>query len=145
MAACLHRPEVLILDEPISGVDPAARDLFWQRLASLSRQEGVTIFVSTHFMNEAARCDRISLMYWGRVLVVGAPQALADARGGGDLERAFIAWLQDAAREDGQASAEDGEGAEGALEVLPAALPAAPPAPEAATPAPPAPRSALAR
>lgn len=144
-AACLHRPEVLILDEPTSGVDPAARDLFWQRLASLSRQEGVTIFVSTHFMNEAARCDRISLMHRGRVLVVGAPQALADARGGGDLERAFIAWLQDAAREDGQASAEDGEGAEGALEVLPAAPPAAPPAPEAAAPAPPAPRSALAR
>ena len=90
------------------------------------------MMVPVGWADEAARCDRISLMHRGRVLVVGAPQALADARGGGDLERAFIAWLQDAAREDGQASAEDGEGAEGALEVLPAAPPAEPPAPEAA-------------
>ena len=95
-AACLHEPEILILDEPTSGVDPAARDMFWRHLARLSREGGVTIFVSTHFMNEAARCDRISLMHHGRVLVAGKPQELADARGAGDLEQAFIAWLEDA-------------------------------------------------
>ena len=72
-AACLHRPDVLILDEPTSGVDPAARDRFWQLLGELSRRDGVTIFVSTHFMNEAERCDRISLMHAGRVLAVGTP------------------------------------------------------------------------
>ena len=60
--AIVHEPELLILDEPTSGVDPLARDQFWELLIDLSRNQGVTIFVSTHFMNEAARCDRISLM-----------------------------------------------------------------------------------
>jgi ribosome-dependent ATPase len=101
-AACLHRPEILILDEPTSGVDPAARDMFWRHLAELSRAQGVTIFVSTHFMNEAERCDRISLMHRGRVLAVGTPSELARARGDGDLEEAFIAYLADI-EEGGQA------------------------------------------
>lgn len=92
--ACLHRPEVLILDEPTSGVDPAARELFWRLIVDLSRREGVTVFVTTHFMNEAERCDRISLMHAGRVLAVGTPEKLAAERGGGSLEEAFIACLQ---------------------------------------------------
>ncbi|ACJ01070.1 ribosome-associated ATPase/putative transporter RbbA [Rhodospirillum centenum] len=91
-AACLHDPEVLILDEPTSGVDPAARDMFWQLLGGLSRDRAVTIFVSTHFMNEAERCDRISLMHAGRVLAVGTPAELA--RGHAGLEDAFIAQLE---------------------------------------------------
>ena len=66
--AMIHRPEMLILDEPTSGVDPVARDAFWRMLVELSRHDGVTIFISTHFMNEAERCDRISLMHAGRVL-----------------------------------------------------------------------------
>ena len=94
--AILHRPELLILDEPTSGVDPIARDDFWRTLIALSREEGVTIFLSTHFMNEAARCDRISLMHAGRVLAVGAPAEIAAARGDGDLETAFIAYLEEA-------------------------------------------------
>ena len=57
--AVLHRPPMLILDEPTSGVDPVARDAFWRTLIDLSRNDGVTIFLSTHFMNEADRCDRI--------------------------------------------------------------------------------------
>ncbi|MQP64570.1 ribosome-associated ATPase/putative transporter RbbA [Niveispirillum sp. SYP-B3756] len=96
-AACLHKPDVLILDEPTSGVDPAARDLFWRHLADLSRRDGVTIFVSTHFMNEAERCDRISLMHSGRVLAVGTPAELRAAKGGLSLEEAFIAYLEEAA------------------------------------------------
>ncbi len=95
-AACLHRPEVLILDEPTSGVDPAARDLFWRQLVKLSREEQVTIFVSTHFMNEAERCDRISLMHRGTVLAVGSPQALRDSKQADTLETAFIAYLEEA-------------------------------------------------
>ncbi|MBH1985982.1 MAG: ribosome-associated ATPase/putative transporter RbbA [Burkholderiales bacterium] len=93
-AACLHQPEVLILDEPTSGVDPAARDLFWRQLVQLSRQERVTIFVSTHFMNEAERCDRISLMHRGRVLAVGSPRELQAAQNAASLEDAFVAHLQ---------------------------------------------------
>ena len=86
-AACLHEPRVLILDEPTSGVDPAARDAFWQTLGELSRNDGVTIFVSTHFMNEAERCDRISLMHAGRVLAVGTPKELHAAQGRGEPGR----------------------------------------------------------
>ncbi len=94
--AVLHRPEVLILDEPTSGVDPVARDDFWRSLLALSREDGVTIFLSTHFLNEAARCDRISLMHAGRVLAVGKPDAIVAARGATDLEEAFIGYLEEA-------------------------------------------------
>jgi ribosome-dependent ATPase len=94
--AVLHRPEILILDEPTSGVDPVARDGFWRNLVALSRDEGVTIFVSTHFMNEAERCDRISLMHEGRVLAVGTPAALKAERGMTSLEDVFIAVLEEA-------------------------------------------------
>ncbi|MDE1999097.1 MAG: ABC transporter ATP-binding protein, partial [Burkholderiales bacterium] len=93
-AACLHKPEVLILDEPTSGVDPAARDLFWRHMVRMSREEGVTLFVSTHFMNEAMRCDRISLMHRGRVLAVGQPQELCERQGCETLEQAFIDYLE---------------------------------------------------
>ncbi|QIG47172.1 ribosome-associated ATPase/putative transporter RbbA [Nordella sp. HKS 07] len=96
-AACLHQPEVLILDEPTSGVDPAARDRFWRLLVEMSRRNGVTIFISTHFMNEAERCDRISLMHAGRVLAVGSPDELRRVRNSDSLEDAFIAHLQEAA------------------------------------------------
>lgn len=102
-AACLHHPEVLILDEPTSGVDPAARDMFWRHLLKLSREDKITIFVSTHFMNEAARCDRISFMHKGRVLAVGTPAELAARQNAPDLEEAFVQYLIEA---------EGGEGVE---------------------------------
>lgn len=92
-AACLHKPEVLILDEPTSGVDPAARDMFWQHLLKLSRDDRITIFVSTHFMNEAMRCDRISFMHKGTVLAVGTPQELINNHHSENLEEAFIQYL----------------------------------------------------
>ena len=94
--AVLHKPEILILDEPTSGVDPIARDGFWALLVQLSREDGVTIFISTHFMNEALRCDRISLMHAGRVLDSDTPQALMAKRGLPTLEATFIAYLKDA-------------------------------------------------
>ena len=95
--AVIHRPEMLILDEPTSGVDPVARDMFWQLMVDLSRQDKVTIFISTHFMNEAERCDRMSLMHAGKVLASGTPQELVERRGATSLEEAFISWLQEAA------------------------------------------------
>ncbi|WP_395391013.1 ribosome-associated ATPase/putative transporter RbbA [Novosphingobium sp. BL-8A] len=94
--AMVHRPELLILDEPTSGVDPVARDSFWRLLVELSRRDKVTIFISTHFMNEAMRCDRMSMMHAGKVLDSDAPQRLIEKRGAKDLEQAFIGYLVEA-------------------------------------------------
>lgn len=96
--AMVHKPELLILDEPTSGVDPVARDSFWQLMIELARRDRVTIFISTHFMNEAERCDRISLMHAGRVLASDAPAELVRQRGAATLEEAFIGYLVDAQR-----------------------------------------------
>ena len=94
--AVLHEPDMLLLDEPTSGVDPVARDEFWELLIDLSRRQGVTIFVSTHFMNEALRCDRISLMHAGTVLACDTPARLMAERNTDDLESAFIGFIADA-------------------------------------------------
>lgn len=94
--AMIHAPEILILDEPTSGVDPVARDNFWRILSDLSRKDGVTIFVSTHFMNEAEFCDRISLMHAGKVLISDAPHEIVRSRSAATLEDAFIAYLEEA-------------------------------------------------
>jgi len=104
--AVLHEPPLLILDEPTSGVDPVARDAFWRTLIDLSRDEGVTIFLSTHFANEAERCDRISLMHAGKVLAVGTPKELVEARGSASIEDAFVGYLADAAGIDRSKKAE---------------------------------------
>src|SRR6478736_4715617 len=95
--AVIHEPEVLILDEPTSGVDPVARDGFWELLIRLSREEGVTIFLSTHFMNEAERCDRMSMMHAGKVLAQGPPAQLVAERKAATLEEAFIGYLEEQA------------------------------------------------
>ena len=94
--AMVHKPELLILDEPTSGVDPVARDAFWRLLVELSRRDRVTIFISTHFMNEAERCDRMSMMHAGKVLDSDAPAALVAKRGAQTLEEAFIGYLVEA-------------------------------------------------
>ena len=94
--AMVHKPELLILDEPTSGVDPVARDNFWRLLIDLSRNDGVTIFISTHFMNEALRCDRMSMMHAGKVLDSDTPQKLIEKQGTETLEEAFIKYLIDA-------------------------------------------------
>ena len=104
--AVLHKPSVLILDEPTSGVDPVARDGFWELMIRLSREQGVTIFLSTHFMNEAERCDRMSMMHRGKVLAQGKPADLVAERKAPNLEAAFIGYLEEAAAElDGAADA----------------------------------------
>jgi ribosome-dependent ATPase len=102
--AMIHAPEILILDEPTSGVDPIARDALWQSFADLSRKDGVTIFISTHFMNEAERCDRISLMHAGKVLVSDTPAAIVERRGSANLEEAFVSHLEEAIGEGGEAA-----------------------------------------
>jgi ABC-2 type transport system ATP-binding protein len=86
--ALIHRPEVLLLDEPTTGVDAVSRQEFWQMLRTLTPQ-GITILVSTPYMDEAARCDRIALMQSGRVLQTDTPAGITD-RYGGTLEECFI-------------------------------------------------------
>lgn len=108
--AMIHKPEILILDEPTSGVDPIARDGFWRIMIDLARRDGVTIFISTHFMNEAERCDRISLMHEGKVLVSGRPADLVAERDTTTLEQAFIGYLQEAGARGDQSGTERGEG-----------------------------------
>ncbi|MBR2439815.1 MAG: ribosome-associated ATPase/putative transporter RbbA [Lentisphaeria bacterium] len=95
-AAVIHHPKILILDEPTSGVDPVARDLFWELIIELSRRDKVTIFITTHFMNEADRCDRISLMHAGRSLTCDTPAEIVKQRNAATLEEAFIGILEDA-------------------------------------------------
>ncbi|PSJ60254.1 ribosome-associated ATPase/putative transporter RbbA [Pseudaminobacter soli (ex Li et al. 2025)] len=102
--AMIHAPDILILDEPTSGVDPVARDNFWQMLSDLSRKDNVTIFVSTHFMNEAERCDRISLMHAGKVLVSATPAEIVRKKSASTLEEAFVAYLEEAIGEEKGAS-----------------------------------------
>lgn len=100
--AMVHKPELLILDEPTSGVDPIARDDFWRLLIELSRRDNVTIFISTHFMNEAQRCDRMSMMHAGKVLDSDTPAALIRKQGTATLEEAFIKYLKAATADDQQ-------------------------------------------
>ena len=104
--AMIHGPEILILDEPTSGVDPIARDAFWELLIDLSRHHEVTIFISTHFMNEAERCDRISFMHAGRVLAQDTPEGLIRARNAKTLEESFIAYLEEASTTPDQPASE---------------------------------------
>lgn len=107
--AVIHAPELLILDEPTSGVDPIARDGFWEQLLMLSRDQGVTIFISTHFMNEAERCDRLSLMHAGRVLAEGTPADIKSRQGAATLEDAFIAYMEQGAADAGEKTVADRE------------------------------------
>jgi ribosome-dependent ATPase len=122
--AVLHEPEMLLLDEPTSGVDPVARDGFWELLIDLSRRQGVTIFVSTHFMNEALRCDRISLMHAGTVLACDTPVQLMRARGTDDLETAFIGYIADAEAARNPAKSKTEADAEAVAPATPAVAPA---------------------
>jgi ABC-2 type transport system ATP-binding protein len=74
-AALMHEPDILFLDEPTSGVDPLARREFWQHINALA-ESGVTVLVTTHFMDEADYCDRLVIMAEGEVLAAGTPEEL---------------------------------------------------------------------
>ncbi|HWE24356.1 MAG TPA: ABC transporter ATP-binding protein [Myxococcales bacterium] len=87
--ALMHQPSVLFLDEPTAGVDPAARRGFWQTIHELSTQ-GTTVIVTTHYMDEAGRCNRVALLSQGHLIALGTPDEVAKQVGGADLEDAFI-------------------------------------------------------
>jgi ABC-2 type transport system ATP-binding protein len=98
-AALMHEPEILFLDEPTSGADPLARREFWRRITALS-EDGVTVIVTTHFMEEAEYCDRAVIQDSGRILAAGTPAEIrAHAKDGGrraTMEDAFIAIVEEA-------------------------------------------------
>jgi len=91
--ALLHRPDILFLDEPTSGVDPITRQHFWDFIGQLAR-EGITIFVTTHYMDEARHCERIVMINEGKIVAAGSPAEIIAAacpdRPGADLNAAFI-------------------------------------------------------
>ncbi len=88
-AALMHEPEILFLDEPTGGVDPIFRRRFWNILYHLA-ESGTTLFVTTHYMDEAEFCDRISIMHHGRIIEMGQPRDLIEKHGEKDLQEVFI-------------------------------------------------------
>ncbi|MBI4874207.1 MAG: ABC transporter ATP-binding protein [Acidobacteria bacterium] len=97
--AILHQPPVVFLDEPTSGVDPIARRLFWDLIRELAAA-GRTVFVTTHYMDEAEYCHRLALMYRGKVIALGSPGELKRAAGQATMEEVFVSMIE---REEAQA------------------------------------------
>ncbi|MCX6830430.1 MAG: AAA family ATPase, partial [candidate division Zixibacteria bacterium] len=91
-AALLHRPAILFLDEPTGGVDPVFRRRFWEILYRLA-DAGTTLFVTTHYMDEAEFCRRISIMHRGRIIEMGNPQELIEQYRQPDLQELFISLI----------------------------------------------------
>jgi len=101
--AILHEPAIVFLDEPTSGVDPLSRRTFWELIRTLAAG-GVTVFVTTHYMDEAEYCDRLALIYHGRLVAVGTPLELKQERAHGgllpSLEDVFIGLIEERDRKD---------------------------------------------
>ncbi|MGD8190243.1 ABC transporter ATP-binding protein [Brevibacillus ginsengisoli] len=98
--ALLHQPELLILDEPTAGVDPVSRRIFWEVIHRLAK-EGITVLVSTHYMDEATTCDSIGFIFYGNLLIEGSPQQLIEQMGVTNLEDVFIRLVEEAEAKSG--------------------------------------------
>lgn len=94
-SAIFHRPEVVFLDEPTGGVDPLTRRLFWELIYRVAYVDGITVFVTTHYMDEAEYCDRVSIMVDGRIRVLGRPAELKSEYGVSDMGRLFTTVIRD--------------------------------------------------
>ncbi len=91
--AILHRPKILFLDEPTSGVDPISRHQFWRLIYDMA-EKGTTVFVTTHYLEEAEYCNRLSIMHDGRIMDIGAPQQLKEKYHKSSIEEVFIHLVQ---------------------------------------------------
>jgi len=91
--ATLHRPEILFLDEPTSGVDPVTRRQFWEMIYRAA-EGGTTVLVTTHYMDEAEYCDRISIMVDGRIAAMGTPAGLREERGASSVDELFVSLVR---------------------------------------------------
>lgn len=89
--ALLHKPELLILDEPTVGIDPVLRRSVWEAFHQL-KEEGKTLIVTTHVMDEAEKCDRLGLMREGRLIAVGTPGELKQETDSNSIEEAFLVY-----------------------------------------------------
>jgi ABC-2 type transport system ATP-binding protein len=94
MCTLLHRPQILFLDEPTNGVDPVSRRDFWAILYQLLK-EGITIFMTTAYLDEAERCNRVGMMHRGRLIRCEAPEAMKQATASANLEGAFIKTIRE--------------------------------------------------
>jgi ABC-2 type transport system ATP-binding protein len=106
--ALMHEPEILFLDEPTSGVDPMARREFWSHINALAAA-GVTVLVTTHFMEEAEYCDRLVIMVAGEILAMGTPKEIRERAGSGgkpaqSMEDAFIRLVESEEAQDAEAA-----------------------------------------
>lgn len=100
--AIMHKPRILFLDEPTGGVDPAARRRFWDLIYDLSA-EGTTVFVTTHYMDEAEYCRKVAIMHHGQIVVSGSPSELKNQLGLTSMDDVFASVVKPAEEETGQA------------------------------------------
>lgn len=104
--ALIHKPKLLILDEPTAGVDPVSRRIFWQMIYALAKQ-GITILVTTHYMDEASSCDSLAFIFNSKLMAIGTPKELIEKEGVNNLEDVFIKYVERATNQKIQASFEE--------------------------------------
>lgn len=104
--ALIHKPKLLILDEPTAGVDPVSRRIFWEMIYSLAR-EGITVLVTTHYMDEASSCDLLCFIFNGKIMAAGAPKELIEKEQVGNLEDVFIKYVERSTNQKIEASFEE--------------------------------------
>jgi ABC-2 type transport system ATP-binding protein len=97
--ALLHNPQLLVLDEPTAGVDPVSRRVFWDLIHQFAK-EGMTVLVSTHYMDEAATCDYLGFVFYGRLIAFGSPEDMRNREAKDNLDDLFVYYVEHEAQDD---------------------------------------------